>query len=109
MPNDTTILNQESGTQYQGVVDSSGRTGRFPVVGLMIGKFKRGRLDKPMTITKANIRSMLGYDPKNPDYVAVQDLLDTNVQSIQVIRVYKPIIPRGWGCSFGLDYGAASK
>ena len=87
MPNDTTILNNESGVQYQGVNDSSGQTGSFPVVGLMIGKFKRGRLDKPMTITKANIKGLLGYDPKNPDYTAVQDVLDTNVPSVQVVRI----------------------
>jgi len=64
MPNDTTILNNESGVQYQGVNDSSGQTGSFPVVGLMIGN-----------------------DPKNPDYTAVQDVLDTNVPSVQVVRI----------------------
>jgi len=40
-----------------------------------------------MTITKANIKGLLGYDPKNPDYVAVQDVLDTNVPSVQVVRI----------------------
>jgi len=81
------MTHNESGVQYQGVNDSSGQTGSFPVVGLMIGKFKRGCLDKPMTITKGNIKGMLGYDPKNPDYTAVQDVLDTNVPSVQVIRI----------------------
>jgi lipopolysaccharide cholinephosphotransferase len=77
MPNDTTILANESGTQYQGVNDSSGQVGSFPVVGMVVGKFKRGCLGKPMTITKANIKGMLGYDVDNPNYVAVQDLLDS--------------------------------
>jgi hypothetical protein len=87
MPNDTTILYNESGTQYQGVNDASGQVGSFPIVGMVVGKFKRGCLDKPMTITKANIKGMLGYDVDNPNYVAVQDLLDSNVPSVQVIRI----------------------
>jgi hypothetical protein len=87
MPHITTILGNEPGIQYQGVTDKTGSTGSTSINNIFIGKFKRGRLDKPMTITKANIRGMLGYDPKNLDYVAVQDALDTNIESIQVLRV----------------------
>jgi hypothetical protein len=54
---------------------------------MVVGFFKRGRLDRPMTITKSNIRGLLGYDPKNLDYVSVQDALDTGVPSIQVMRI----------------------
>jgi hypothetical protein len=53
----------------------------------MIGKFKRGRIDKPMTITNANIKALLGYEPRNPDYIAVQDILDKDIPSIQVVRI----------------------
>jgi hypothetical protein len=87
MPHITSILGNEPGIQYQGVTDKTGSTGSTPISNIFVGKFKRGRLDKPMTITKANIRGMLGYDPKNLDYVAVQDALDTNIESIQVLRV----------------------
>lgn len=87
MSNLTTILENESGIQYQGVKDASSRTGSYPVVGLIVGQFKRGRYDKPMTITNENIRAQLGYDPSNPYYVAVQDALNTGVPSIQVLRI----------------------
>ena len=40
-----------------------------------------------MDIHLGNIRGQLGYDPKNPDYIAVQDCLDTGVPSVQVLRV----------------------
>ena len=83
----TEILAGESGVQYQGVKDKTGGTGANPVTGLITGTFKRGRFDKPMTITAANIRAMLGYDPKNPCYVAVQDVLSQGVPSVQVLRL----------------------
>lgn len=90
MPQITSILGNEPGIQYSGVTDKTGSTGSAPINNIFVGKFKRGRLDRPMTITKANIRGMLGYDPKNLDYVAVQDALDTNIPSIQVLRVAIP-------------------
>ena len=90
----TEILDDEVGIQYQGVKDSSGRTGSYPITGLMTGIFKRGRFDKPMTITNANIRGMLGYDLKNPYYVAVQDALNSGVPSVEVLRL--ALNPKGW-------------
>ena len=60
MTNITTIIDQESGIQYQGVEDRSGRTGTYPVIGLIAGQFRRGRFDKPMTITDQNIKAQLG-------------------------------------------------
>ncbi|MDH2636852.1 hypothetical protein QDS01_18235 [Acinetobacter nosocomialis] len=87
MPHITKILGNEPGIQYQGTQDKTGTTGAAPINNMIVGKFKRGRFDRPMTITKSNIRALLGYDPKNMDYVAVQDALDTGVPSIQVMRV----------------------
>ncbi|MEQ1324919.1 hypothetical protein [Acinetobacter soli] len=84
----TKVLGQESGIQYQGVNDKTGTTATQSINNLIVGRFKRGRLDQPMVITAENVRSTLGYDPSNPDYVAVQDALDTNIPSIQVMRVY---------------------
>ncbi len=55
MTNITTIIDQESGIQYQGVEDRSSRTGTYPVIGMIAGQFRRGRFDKPMTITNENI------------------------------------------------------
>ncbi len=86
--NTTKILGEAVGIQSQGVVD---RTETQTKVGLtsaiIIGQFKRGRVDRPMTIHNGNIRGQLGYEPNNPYYMAVQDCLDTGVPSIQVLRV----------------------
>ncbi len=87
MTNITTIIDQESGIQYQGVEDRSSRTGTYPVIGMIAGQFRRGRYDKPMTITNENIKAQLGYDPTNPHYMAVQDVLSSGVPSVQVLRV----------------------
>lgn len=87
MTNITTIIDQESGIQYQGVEDRSSRTGTYPVIGLITGQFRRGRFDKPMTITNENIKAQLGYDPTNHHYMAVQDVLSSGVPSVQVLRV----------------------
>ena len=87
MPHETEILANESGIQYQGVNDASSVTGEYPIQGLMTGIFKRGRFDRPMTIHKSNIKAMLGHEPKNPYYNAVQDALETGVPSVQVLRI----------------------
>ncbi|MBU3847777.1 MAG: DUF285 domain-containing protein [Candidatus Acinetobacter avistercoris] len=87
MTNVTTILGDESGIQYQGVNDASSSTGTYPIIGLIVGKFKRGRFDKPMLINNGNIKAALGFDPENPDYVAVQDALSEGVASVQVLRL----------------------
>lgn len=107
MTNITTIIDQESGIQYQGVKDGSSVLGATRISGLIVGKFKRGRTDKPMTITRKNIKGMLGYDPSNPDYKAVSDTLDGGVPSVQVLRLIAEL--GGWGFNFGNDFGAPSK
>lgn len=94
MPHITKVLGNESGIQYQGVNDKTGNTGATPINNMIVGHFKRGRIDQPMTITAANIRAVLGYDPSNPDYVAVQDALNTNIASLQVMRVSEATVPQ---------------
>ena len=94
MTNITTIIDQEAGIQYQGVEDRSSRTGTYPVIGMITGQFRRGRFDKPMTITNENIKAQLGYDPTNPHYMAVQDVLSSGVPSVQVLRVGETIDPK---------------
>ena len=86
--NTTKILGEAIGIQSQGTVDKTEtQTKEGLTSALIVGRFKRGRVDKPMTIHKGNIRGQLGYDPTNIDYQAVQDCLDTGVPSIQVLRV----------------------
>lgn len=86
--NTTKILGEAVGVQWQGVID---RTETNPASSLtqaiIIGRFKRGEIGRIMTITKDNIRAMLGYDPTNPAYIAVQACLDAGVPSVQVLRV----------------------
>lgn len=86
--NTTKILGEAVGIQSQGVVD---RTETQTKVGLtsaiIIGQFKRGRVDRPMVIHNGNIRGQLGHEPNNPYYNAVQDCLDTGVPNVQVLRV----------------------
>ncbi len=94
MPHETTILENEVGIQYQGVKNSSSIPRQASMGGLMIGTFKRGRLDRPMTITNENIRGELGHDPENPHYIAVQDALASGVPSVQVLRIFEPVNAR---------------
>ena len=86
--NTTKILGEAVGIQYQGVEDRSGTAlGSSLTDSVIIGRFKRGIVDKAMLINQSNLRGMLGYDPANPDYIAVQACLDMGVPSVQVIRV----------------------
>ena len=87
MPHVTTILGNEVGIQYQGTRDASSLMGAAQVSGLIVGQFKRGRLDQPMTITLENVKGTLGEDLDNPDYLAVLDALASGVPSVQVMRV----------------------
>ena len=86
--NTTKILGEAVGIQRQDIIDRTEEQTADGLTGAVIlGRFKRGRVDAPMEIHQGNIRGQLGYDPKNPDYIAVQDCLDTNVPSVQVLRV----------------------
>ena len=86
--NTTKILGEAVGIQRQDIIDQTEEQLADSLNGaIILGHFRRGRLDKPMMIHQGNIRGQLGYDPKNPDYIAVQDCLDTDVPSVQVLRI----------------------
>ena len=86
--NTTKILGEAVGIQRQDIIDQTEEQLADSLNGAAIlGRFKRGRLDKTMTIHQGNIRGQLGYEPKNPDYIAVQDCLDAGVPSVQVLRM----------------------
>ncbi len=86
--NTTKILGEAVGIQRQDIIDRTEEQTADGLTGAVIlGRFKRGRLDAPMEIHQGNIRGQLGYDPKNPDYIAIQDCLDTGVPSVQVLRL----------------------
>ncbi|ENV14251.1 hypothetical protein F965_00494 [Acinetobacter schindleri NIPH 900] len=94
--NTSKILGEAVGIQWQGTKDKtqanlySGLT-----QAIFIGRFKRGRTDKPMTITNSNIKAKLGYEPTNPDYIAIQDCLDAGVPSVLVLHVGSAVVEQG--------------
>ena len=81
------LLGEAVGIQFTGTRDE---TGTNPILGLndglIVGRFRRGRMDKPMRITQQNIRAELGYEPNNKFYQAVQNALD-NFPHVDVLRV----------------------
>lgn len=83
----TEYLENEAGIQNNGVTILNDQKIELQVSGLVIGQFKRGRFDKPMTITSANVRGTLGHDPRNPWYKIVVDAIDAGVPSIEVLRI----------------------
>ena len=81
------LLGEAVGIQFTGTRDE---TGTNPILGLtdglIVGRFRRGRTDKPMRITQQNIRAELGYQPNNKFYQAVQNALD-QFPFVWVLRV----------------------
>jgi hypothetical protein len=55
--------------------------------GVIIGKFKRGRMDKPFKVTASNYQALLGRDPSNPSYLAVEDCFKRGVSEVSILRV----------------------
>ena len=82
------ILGEAAGVQYQGVKDESevNQSGGL-TTGYFVGRFKRGFMSKPFAVTAANFQALLGYDPSNPDYLAVEDVFNRGVPSLQVLRI----------------------
>lgn len=81
-------LGSAAGIQYQGVIDKSEGTSLPSLAnGVIIGRFKRGRMDKPFKVTSKNYRSLLGYDPSNPSYLVVEDAFKRGVSEISILRV----------------------
>lgn len=98
--NTTNILGEAVGVQYQEIQDHSETdVGSILTSALIIGRFKRGEVGRAMNIHQGNIRGMLGYDPKNLDYIAVQDCLDAGIPSVRVLRVAEAAIGFEIGCA----------
>lgn len=85
---ETKILGDAVGVQRQDVIDKS-ETTVLPSLanGVITGHFKRGRMDKPFKVTSANYRSLLGHDPSNASYLAVEDAFKNGVSEISVLRI----------------------
>ncbi len=102
------VLGEAPNIQFSGVQDRSGTTPILGVVNaLIVGMFRRGRFDKPMRITQSNICSELGYEPNNPDYQAVQDVID-KYGSVYVLRVGDlgwSVVTQGYGYDWSGSWG----
>ena len=84
---ETKILDAAVGVQRGDVIDKS-ETTVLPSLnnGVIAGHFKRGRMDKPFKVTSANYRSLLGHDPSNPSYLAVEDCFKQGVSELSILR-----------------------
>lgn len=82
------ILGSAVGIQYQGVQDLSETSPSSTLTNAtVVGRFKRGFTGKPFTVTRDNFQAILGYDPTNPDYLAVEDAFRLGISELQIMRV----------------------
>lgn len=85
---ESNILGAAVGIQNQGVIDKTEGTS-LPSTGnaVIVGKFKRGRMDKAFVVTKDNYKALLGHDPSNASYQAVEDVFNRGVSQVNIRRV----------------------
>lgn len=83
----TKILNQIVGVQRDKVKDKT-ETAVLPSTSnaVIVGRFKRGRTDKPFKVTRENYQAILGRDTTNPGYLSVEDALNRGVNELWVCR-----------------------
>ena len=101
---ETKILGSAVGVQRGNVIDNS-ETTTLPSLGngVITGKFKRGRTDKPFKVTSDNFRALLGHEPNNPSYMAVEDAFKRGISEVQVLRVGSSSSASGGGAGGGND------
>ncbi|WP_230657807.1 hypothetical protein [Psychrobacter sp. I-STPA10] len=85
---ETKILGAAVGIQRGDVIDKTESTSLPPSnSAVIVGKFKRGRMDKPFRVTANNYQALLGHDPSNDSYNTVEDTLKQGVSEVWVQRV----------------------
>lgn len=82
------ILGSAPGIQREDVIDKS-ETTVLPSLtnGVITGRFKRGRMDKPFKVTANSYKALLGHDPSNPSYLAVEDAFKRGISEVSILRV----------------------
>lgn len=74
----------------------SGNTGpNVPSInpnGVIVGRFKRGRTDKPFKVNSINYKALLGEDRANPSYTIVEDAFIAGATELWILRIGDPII-----------------
>lgn len=88
------ILGAAVGVQRQDVIDKSESTD-LPSMsnGVITGRFKRGRTDKPFVVTSDTYQALLGRDPANASYLAVEDAFKRGVSQITIMRIGATSLP----------------
>ena len=82
------ILGSAVGIQRQDVIDKTESTVLPSLAnGVFMGRFKRGRMDKPFKVTSDNYRNLLGHDPSNPNYMAVEDAFKRGIREVSILRI----------------------
>lgn len=81
-------LGSAAGIQYQDVIDKT-ESNSLPSLsnGVIIGRFKRGRMDKPFQVTANNYQALLGRDPSNSSYLVVEDTFKRGISEVSILRV----------------------
>ena len=84
-------LGDAAGIQRQDVIDrSADRVIPAWAKSVIVGRFKRGRMDKPFTVTANNYQALLGDDPFNPSYTIVDDAFIAGASEVMVMRIGNP-------------------
>ena len=84
-------LGDAAGIQRQDVIDrSADRVIPAWAKSVIVGRFKRGRMDKPFTVTANNYQALLGDDPFNPSYTVVDDAFIAGASEVMVMRIGNP-------------------
>lgn len=91
---ETKTLGAAVGIQRSDVIDKTESTS-LPSAdnGIVVGKFRRGWMNKAFRVTRENFQAMLGYDPSNPSYNTVEDALKQGVSEIWVRRTGTSVKP----------------
>ena len=81
-------LGAAAGVQYQGNNDELNRFVTPALAsGVVVGRFKRGRMDKPFKVTANTYKALLGNDPFNPSFTMVDDAFITGASEVMVMRI----------------------
>lgn len=90
---DTKTLGAAAGIQRQDVIDrSADRVIPSWAKAVIVGRFKRGRMDKPFIVTANNYQALLGDDPFNPSYTVVDDAFIAGASEVMVMRIGHPLL-----------------
>ncbi|WP_296405020.1 hypothetical protein [Psychrobacter sp.] len=85
---ETKVLTSAVGIQRGDVIDKTESTVLPSATNaVIIGRFKRGRTDRPFLVTYDNYAGLLGRDINNSNYLAVEDAFNTGISQLWIRRI----------------------